>query len=82
MMKPSRDAGRPSCLAMNPNNREASAARRVKLLKAFDSLDENIRADLLEDIESLVFKAGISISVERDDARDIIEQVYKAAGLE
>jgi hypothetical protein len=52
-MRPSKGAGRPSLLAMNPRNREASAARRTKLLAAFDALDEDTRADLLEAVETM-----------------------------
>jgi hypothetical protein len=80
-MKPGRGADRPSVLAMNPRNREASAARRIKLLAAFSSLDENTQADLLELTEEIAFHAG-DARMERDDARDIIRQVYKIAGWE
>jgi hypothetical protein len=78
-MKPSADAGRPSLLAINPRNREASATRRVKLLAAFGSLDEDTRADLLEAIETIAGRAGGADSV-RDQARRILVQVYTAAG--
>jgi hypothetical protein len=81
-MRAGKGADRPSALALNPRNREASIARRVKLLAAFDSLDEDTRADLLEAVESLVFNAGLSVSLERDAARDIIRQLYQAAGWE
>lgn len=81
-MRPSKGAGRPSLLALNPRNREMSAARRTRLLAAFLTLDEDTQADLLEAVESLVFNAGLSVSLERDDARAIIRQVYRAAGWE
>jgi hypothetical protein len=78
-MKPSADAGRPSCLAVNPNNRQASAARRTSLLAAFDSLDENTRADLLEAAETMAHRAS-GVDPERDEALRIIRQMYEAAG--
>jgi hypothetical protein len=81
-MRHGKGADRPSALAMNPRNREASAARREQLLAAFLSLDENVQADLLEAVESLVLNAGISVSLERDRAREIIRQVYAVAGWE
>ena len=71
-----RDAGRPSLLAMNPLNREASADRRITLLKAFRTLDDTTQADLLEAVESLA--AGRD--GRRNEARTIIDQVYAAAG--
>jgi hypothetical protein len=80
-MRPSKGASRPSVLAINPRNRELSAARRVKLLAAFDSLDEDTRADLLELAEDFAFLAG-DRRMERDDARQIIRQLYAAAGWE
>lgn len=79
-MKPSADAGRPSCLAMNPRNREASAARRTRLLAAFLSLDEDAQADLLEAAEGWVFRATPDTSSERHRAREIIRRVYALAG--
>jgi hypothetical protein len=80
-MKPSAGASRPSCLAMNPRNPELSAARRTRLLTAFESLDEDTRADLLEAAETWAFRAG-GTDLERDDARDIMRQMYAAAGWE
>lgn len=82
IMKPSKDAARPSALAINPHNREASARRRVKLLAAFDSLPEDTRADLLEAVESLVGTAQTGVNLYRDDALEVIQQVYAAAGWE
>lgn len=79
-MGPSKDAGRPSALAMNPRNREASAARRAKLLAAFDSLDENTRADLLETVETLVSTCRMTTYL--SDAQAVIRQIYAAAGWE
>jgi hypothetical protein len=81
-MKPGKGADRLSCLAMNPHNREASAARRVKLLAAFGTLDEDTQADLLEAVETMVFRARAGVDSERDEARRIIEQIYKIAGWE
>ena len=46
----------PSALALNPTNLADSAARR-ELLAAFDSLDVNDRADLLEAVETTVHSA-------------------------
>lgn len=80
-MKPSKGAYRPSLLALNPHNPEASAARRVKLLAAFGSLDEDTQADLLELTESIAFNAGCA-SLERGDARDIMRRIYAIAGWE
>jgi hypothetical protein len=78
-MKPSEDAGHPSCLAMNPRNLEASAARRAKLLAAFLGLDENTQADLLEAAETMAHRAS-GVDPERDEALRIIRQMYEAAG--
>lgn len=80
-MGPSKDAGRPSALAMNPRNREASAARRAKLLAAFNSLDEDTRADLLEAIETIAFRATSPTNTESYKARGIFRRMYDAAGL-
>lgn len=80
-MRHSKGADRPSCLVMNPRNREASAARRVKLLAAFDSLDCNVRADLLELIEQISQNAGERLE-ERREARGIIKRIYEIAGWE
>ena len=74
-----RDAGRPSSLAMNPRNREASADRRGLLLAAFRTLDDTTQADLLEAVESLASRAT-GVDSERDEARTIIHQVYTVAG--
>lgn len=79
-MKPSADAGRASYLAMNPRNREASAARRTKLLAAFNALDEDTRADLLEAVEAVTATAGGY--PDGVTARRIFRQMYAAAGLE
>lgn len=73
-------ADQPSVLALNPHNREASAARREKLLAAFDGLDVNTRADLLELVEAWVTAQPIDQA--KRDARAIIRQVYEAAGWE
>lgn len=79
-MKPSAGASRPSLLAINPHNREASAARRTKLLAAFDSLDEDTRADLLEATESM---AGRPMGgIPGHEARRILSLMYAAAGWE
>ena len=80
-MKPSRDAGRPSCLAMNPNNLQASAARRTKLLAVFLGLDEDTQADLLEAVETMAFRAS-GVDPERDEALRIVRQMHAAAGWE
>jgi hypothetical protein len=81
-MRPSEGADRPSLLALNPNNREASAARRVKLLAAFNSLDEDARADLLEAIETIAFRATSPANIESREARAIMRQMYALAGFE
>jgi hypothetical protein len=69
-------------LAINPRNREASAARRVKLLATFDSLDENTRADLLEAVETMAFRGTSGADAESTEARGILRRVYTAAGFE
>jgi hypothetical protein len=79
-MRAAKNASRPSCLVINPNNREASIARRIKLLAAFNSLDEDTRADLLEAVETVAFRASTDVDFVRDDVRDIIRQAYTAAG--
>jgi hypothetical protein len=79
-MKPSKGADRPSLLALNPRNREASAGRRAKLLAAFDSLDEDTRADLLETAETIAFRAENGADAESRDVRDILRRMYAAAG--
>lgn len=79
-MRPSKGAGRPSLLALNPHNLEASTARRTRLLAAFDSLDEDTRADLLEAVETMVHRASGGVDSERDAARDVIRQAYAVAG--
>ena len=81
-MKPGEGADRPSVLAINPRNREASAARRVKLLAAFGSLSEDDRADLLEAVESITHLAHGGTGTERDEARRVIHLMYVAAGWE
>lgn len=81
-MRPAKDAGRLSRLVMNPDNPRLSAERRGRLLEAFDSLDCNARADLLEAVESLVLSAGMSWSRERDTGREVIHRIYAAAGWE
>lgn len=78
-MGPGRGAGRASCLALNPDNLAASARRRTRLLAAFDGQDVNTRADLLELAETIAFAAG-DARMERDDLRDLVRQVYQAAG--
>jgi hypothetical protein len=81
-MKPSKNAGRPSLLALNPRNREASASRRTLLLAAFNALPEDDRADLLEAAETLASRVspGLGLDEERDEARRVIHLVYAAAG--
>jgi hypothetical protein len=82
-VRPSKGADRPSLLAIQPRNRELSAARRVALLAAFDSLDEDTRADLLEAAETIARRAGVScVDFEAADIREIITRVYRVAGWE
>jgi hypothetical protein len=81
-MRPGKGASVPSVLAMNPRNPEASAARRVKLLAAFNALDEDTRADLLELAETWAFRATSAANTEAYDARTIMRQMYAAAGWE
>jgi hypothetical protein len=84
-MGPSEEAGRPSCLVMNPRNREASAARREQLLAAFLALDVNDQADLLEAAESLAFAAAPGTSPyhgTRGKVCRAIGKMYAAAGWE
>lgn len=77
-MRHSRGADRPSCLAMNPRNREASAARRVELLAAFDALPEDDRADLLELVESWA-STGF-IDPDKREAGRLLNRLYVACG--
>jgi hypothetical protein len=81
-MTPAKGAGRPSCLAMNPDNLAATARRRSQLLAAFETLPAPVRADLLEAVETIVFRANPGVDFERDDAREIIRRVYEIAGWE
>jgi hypothetical protein len=75
-MRAGKGADRPSVLAINPRNREASAERRTKLLAAFDALDEDTRADLLEEAETMTY------SVPGSEARRILRLMYVTAGWE
>lgn len=79
-MQPSKNASRPSVLAVNPLNREASIRRRLRLLNAFLSLDEDAQADLLEAVDTIVHRASASVDNERDEARAIFRRVYELAG--
>lgn len=81
-MQPSKDAGRPSCLVMNPRNAEASAARREQLLAAFASLDVNDQAGLLELAETWAFRATSGANTESFAARGLFRRMYAAAGWE
>jgi len=82
-MKPSRDAGRLSALAVNPNNRQASAARRTKLLAAFLGIDEDTWSNLMEATETMAFRlpSGVGLDSERAEALRIVRQMHEAAGL-
>lgn len=80
-MGPAAGGGNASCLVMNPRNREASAARRARLLAGFDSLPPDTRADLLEAAETMAHRAG-GVDAERDEARRIITLMYVTAGWE
>jgi hypothetical protein len=79
-MGPSKGASRPSSLAVNPNNEADSAARRARLLEAFDSLSPDQRADLLELAETWAFRATRAANTESRDARDLFREMYAAAG--
>lgn len=79
-MRGSAGSARPSVLAMNPNNVAASAARRERLLAAFLTLDEDTQADLLEAVETMAHRFSGGVDFERDRAREIVSQVYAAAG--
>ena len=81
-MRASAGADRPSLLAVSPRNQELSAGRRVRLLAAFGSLDEDTRADFLEAAETMAFRAGGGVDFQRDELRRIIRQVHAAAGWE
>lgn len=79
---PSPGADRPSLLAMNPDNPAATARRRAALLNAFDALPANVRADLLELIESAAYSQ--STTVDRLAVRDmrlIVDEIYRLGGL-
>ena len=77
---PGKHAAQPSALAMNPRNREASAARRARLLAAFDALPADTRADLIEAAETTAFTGYRDR--ETDDIRGIFGQLFALAGLE
>jgi hypothetical protein len=79
-MEPSKGADRPSLLALNPRNREASAGRRARLLAAFDSLDEDARADLLEAAETIALRAENGADAQSRGVRDILCRTYTVAG--
>lgn len=81
-MRPSRGAYNPSALALNPTNLADSAARRERLLAAFDSLDVNDRADLLEAVETIVHsaRAASSPTEELRVGRQVMRRVYAEAG--
>jgi hypothetical protein len=81
-MPPAKDAGRLSCLVMNPDNLGASARRRSRMLAAFETLPPGDRADLLEAVEDWVFSATSGVDFERDGAREIMQRIYAAAGWE
>jgi hypothetical protein len=81
--RPSADALRASCLAVNPGNVQASVARRERLLAAFHGLTEDTRADLIEAIESIVFRAPcVSTDFQAVQARKILRRMYADAGME
>lgn len=73
---------RPSELAMNPRNQEAKATRRGLLLSAFDELDPDTRATLLELAETWAFRATAAVNTESYDARVIVRRMYAAIGWE
>ena len=77
---PSRGSSRLSVLALNPRNAEDSAARRARLLEAFDSLPPGRRADLLELAETWAFRATSGANVESREARGAFREIYTAAG--
>lgn len=81
-MRPGKRAGRPSLLALNPRNQELSAARRVTLLAAFEALDEDTRADLLEAAETIAGRASSGVDFEVAEMRFIFGRVYREAGWE
>jgi hypothetical protein len=78
-MGPGPRAGQASCLAVEPDNRELSAARRALLLTAFRALDVNDQANLLELAESIAFNHG-EARLERDDLRDYFRALFRLAG--
>jgi hypothetical protein len=58
---------------------ELSAERRVRLLAAFLTLDEDTQADALELLEDIASLAGDNPE-KRREAREIIDRVYAIAG--
>ena len=81
-MRAGKGASRPSVLVINPRNEEASAARRVRLLAAFNALPEDDRADLLEAAETMVSRASADVDSERDEVRVLFRRIYVVAGWE
>jgi len=80
-MKPSKGALRPSVLAMNPHNAEASIARREKLIAAFAELSPDEQADFIEAAESWARRQSTGVDFERDEARSILRKLYDEADL-
>jgi len=79
-MQAGQNATRPSALAVNPDNERASIARRIRLLRAFRSLPEDAQADLIECAETVAFAAGRVDHGQRRPLRDLLTEVYVAAG--
>jgi hypothetical protein len=81
-MRASRSANTESALAINPNNLNDSAMRRVRLLDAFQQLDEDDQADLLEAAEAMYLGQPLNaiLNPAYADAKRILGIVYIIAG--
>jgi hypothetical protein len=81
-MEPSKDAGRPSCLVVQPDNLALSVQHRIALVASFDALPEDAKADLLEFIESWVHRQSAEMDTDRRDTSLIVHQMYANARWE
>jgi hypothetical protein len=79
-MRASRNANRASALAVNPDNLADSAARRIKLLDAFEQMDEDDQADLLEAAEEICWRPASPGDTAQSELRRTFNLVYTIAG--
>jgi hypothetical protein len=80
-MRASRNANTASALAINSSNLADSAMRRTRLLDAFQQLDEDDQADLLEAAEEAYWNTPVSVASEpHAELRRTFNLVYIIAG--